>query len=241
MGLAKPRSHDRPEGFMFHVTNRFASALSFVRTAAVLGALAAPVAGCAATLEDETVSSGTSDSALSSGEEQVIEAVSHLRTQASWSGCNDRETSEQSVFNPAPGWVIVENHVVVHSSNNGSRSVSTLAGGLNFVSEIDAQRVYDEAIKLAAEKGDTKVKADLEYKSSEHLQELRKFQTTHNTIVARVSAKAHGSCADRKRVWEEISVFARVRYLGDPDRQTFARSVASQFGLDANALMERTR
>jgi hypothetical protein len=56
------------------------------------------------------------------GDEETVTAISHLSCQASWSGlpkCIPHSASESAIYQPIPGWGIVENEVHVESSNNG--------------------------------------------------------------------------------------------------------------------------
>ena len=103
---------------------------------------------------------------------QEITAISHLRVTASWSGTSARSESQNAVYNPPPGWVIIETETIKHSSNNGSRSVSTLAGGLNLVSKEILDSVYDSAIDFAYKQGDTNIEAKLKEKQEQHINHI---------------------------------------------------------------------
>lgn len=43
------------------------------------------------------------------------------------------------------------------------------------------------------------------------LEEAPSFQSTHQTVLLRVNAEPHGSCADRKRGWSEVAVEVFVK------------------------------
>jgi len=161
-----------------------------------------------------------------------VTAISRLRVIANWDGLNARSESSTAVYNPPPGFVIIGNQVEVHSSNNGGREVSTLAGGLNLVIESDLNEVYDSAIDFAGAKNDDSLKARLEDKKALHVSELRRYSTNQNTIVATVKARAHGSFVDRKRGWEEISVIATLIRLGAPGKQDTSASLEEEFSIN---------
>lgn len=72
----------------------------------------------------------------------------------------------------------------------------------------------------------------LQQQYARQLEEIQKYQATHNTLHATVRASAHGNeIFDRKRGWEEISVRARVRCLGSPNVQLYKQTIAKQIGM----------
>ncbi|MCC5610489.1 hypothetical protein LC612_28000 [Nostoc sp. CHAB 5834] len=142
------------------------------------------------------------------------EVISRLRVVASWRGRRPRDNSLSAVYTAPPGFVILSVQTVVHSSNNGSRSVSVLGSNLSLITETDITEVYNQFINVAVSKNDQQLKGNLEQKMNSHINELRKYQSTHNVIEAIVKASTHGNIFDRKRGWEEISVFAELMYLG---------------------------
>jgi hypothetical protein len=139
---------------------------------------------------------------------------------------------------PPAGWAIVDHQVVVHSSNNGTREVSTIAGGSNFISEVDLHQAYDQLEHIAGEysEGDpsqaSKFSADLSKKYSAQLKEVRKFSASNNTLQAIVRAWVHGHrYIDEQRGWEEIDVVARLRCVGVPSPEVLAQQIAKQIGM----------
>jgi hypothetical protein len=173
------------------------------------------------------------------GREEQVTACSHLSTVGSWEG--PRHNSATCTYNPPPGWVLVDHQVHEHSSNNGSSEVSIIAGGSNFISESDLREIYDSLGRIAGEfnspkTGQISFSGQLENKFNWHLNEVRKFSASHNTLQAIVRASAHGNeIFDRKRGWQEISVIARLRCLGEPDAKTLKAQVASDIGMNIGA------
>ena len=79
-------------------------------------------------------------------EEEWVTAISHLRAQASWNGCSAGYDRQSAVWNPPPGWVVIETDLEVHSRSNGTHAVSTLAEGLELVRSDHLEDQYDSAI-----------------------------------------------------------------------------------------------
>jgi hypothetical protein len=164
---------------------------------------------------------------------EEVTAISHLSVTASWHGLHGSDESATAIYNPPAGWVIVDNRVEIESSNNGSRAVSTLAAGLNLATEDQFERVYNAAIKATGNAGDKKGAADLQEELKQRVAELHKYSTNQNTIQATVRASTQGSVADRKRGWEEISVFARILYIGAPSDAALGAEIADAYGVHA--------
>lgn len=167
----------------------------------------------------------------------TVEAISHLRVTAGWD--NRRliptpETKNQtSIYNPPPGFAVLSTRTIVHQSNNGSRSVSVMAEGLNLVTEENLTEVYDAAIGFALRLGKLDLKGNLEDKKNNNLSALRHFQTNRNTIHATVTAAGHGIPGhDQKRGWDEISVMADLLYIGSPNKSDIAAAIEEEFGID---------
>lgn len=169
------------------------------------------------------------------GAEQEVLACDRLRAQARWRDgpprCRPGADTQSCTYNPPPGWVLVSHRVVVHSSSNGSRSVSTLGEGLNFMSEVEMRDAYRSVLDAAARKGDKGAQLKIKDQYDSHAADVRRFRTNRNTLQAVASARSHGDCFDRKGGWEDISVWARVRYLGQPTRPALERELREQFGL----------
>lgn len=199
--------------------------------------LIGPLAGCSVPTDslndefgvDESVESA--DDQLTIGSEEIVRACDHLSVIASWEGCNAPEKTATCVYNPPPGWVLVDHSVTVWSSSNGWFEASTLAGGLDLLSVQNASSAYDAAISIAAGYNNKTAVANLTSQQKSHVSQLKIYQTNKNTLSATVHAKPHGWCFDRKRGWEEVSVDARIRYLGAPDQCDLAHTLAIQYKL----------
>lgn len=167
------------------------------------------------------------------GDVEKVEAISHLRVTASWNGTHpETNKRENAIYTPPPGWVIKETEVIVHSSSNGSRSVSIIGGGLNLVTEELLDSVYDEALEVAGRNNDKNLEGKLKEKRDFHSKEILKYSSNMNVIQAEVSASAHGSAVDRKRGWDEISVMADIMFLCPNDRGSLEKSIEHEFGIE---------
>lgn len=166
------------------------------------------------------------------GDEQNVTAISNLRAQASWDGCSAGSDQNTATYNPPPGWVIVEYKTITHSQSNGSSSVSVIEQDLNFVTKTKWSTSYDELIDMAASRNNDELKAKLQQKKSEYENFYHSVQSNKNTIYAKVKAKAHGSCLDRKRGWSEISVTTKLRYVGtSQDLNQIIEQLKEQYNL----------
>lgn len=151
------------------------------------------------------------------GETMTVTAVSNLSCTARWDGdCN-----EDAQWNPEPGWAIREARTHVHSSNNGNRSVSVIAGGSNFISERELQSAFDSANEYAASlPGQTgqqqNYSASLRSAFDRYLSQYRSTSATNNTVDARISAQGSGNIFNQTRGWETISVETDLVCVGAP-------------------------
>ncbi len=153
-------------------------------------------------------------------EEREFELINRLRVEANW---DEGEKQQTAVANPAKGWVILETIVHVHTSNGGSRTISTIAGGLELETFESYKSHYDDLLNMIGkyDKNDgkaTEVKAKLELLKKQHTESYLKYSSNMNTVKATVSAKSGGNFVDRKRGWEEISVVCRCMYIGLLDK-----------------------
>jgi len=146
------------------------------------------------------------------GQERTFRLIDRLRAQANWNG-RDVQTARA---NPPPGWVIAETEVHVHSSSNGSRSVSTLASDSWALSLNEIKMHYDDKIEAAASDGKQSVVVMLRRAKDEHVAMFHAHYTSHNLVEATVTARGAGTFFDQKRGWDEISVDAKCIYLGIP-------------------------
>ena len=164
-------------------------------------------------------------------ESQVVTAISHLRANASWDGWSPGEDIQVAIYSPPPGWVVLETQTIIHSSNNGSRSISTLAGGLNLVTETIIDSVYKDAIDASGKYKDKSIEGNLKAERDSRKKEVINFQSNKNVIQAKAQAKAHGSFADRKRGWEELSVNAKIIYIGEPSQDALVQEIERAYGI----------
>ncbi len=166
------------------------------------------------------------------GQEEWVTACDKLRVIAPWVGVSAPTRQETCVYNPPPGWVILEHKVTVHSSNNGSRSVQTLAGGSRLLTESALKQAYDAVIDLAMSADNHDAASKLREQYAQHSYERNLYEASDNTLVAKVSAKPHGWFLDRKRGWEEISVRVRLRYVGAPGwQEQLLAQLKAEYGL----------
>lgn len=171
-------------------------------------------------------------SLVQAGDEEWVVACAHLSVLATWEGCRKPEKSNRCVYNPPPGWAIVEHQVEELSGNNGWSSVNTIAGGSEFISETDLVAAYDQAIELAVRSGKRDVEARIRQRYDQHLSDYRRYRATNNTLEAIVTAKPHGWCPfDKKRGWMSIRVKARLRYLGTGSKSELIQALKREFAL----------
>jgi hypothetical protein len=177
------------------------------------------------------------------GSEETVTACHRLSTLATWEG--REENSATCVWNPLPGWGIVQHEVVVLNTNNGTVEVNTLAGGSRFASELQLQQAYDLAGRLAVQGTnpqtgqDQSFRGEWESRGRQHLQELRRFEASHNTLQVIVRAWAHGNrYTDRRRGWQEVSVRVRTRCIAPPptNQQAMLAAVLSTAGIETRGI-----
>ena len=165
------------------------------------------------------------------GEEKRVTAISHLSVTASWSGLTANSDESNAIYNPPSGWVILETETAIHSSSNGSREVSVIAGGLDLIAEENINQVYDAASNYAVQEGNYHFKAQIDEKRGYHREQLQRYKSNTNTVMAQVRASAHGSPIDRMRGWEEISVYAQIIYLGNSNLSSVHKALEEEFGI----------
>lgn len=172
-------------------------------------------------------------SAQKIGEEREVTAISHLGANASWDGCSAKSDENTAIYNPPPGWAIVEYNTVTHSQSNGSSSVSVIGKDINFVSLTEWTKSFDDLIDLAAKINNQEAKANLQQKKSEYEKFYTHIKSNMNTIQAIAKAKAHGTCYDRKRGWSEISVIAKLVFIGtDSDLKREIADLKTKYSLE---------
>ncbi|WP_157442872.1 hypothetical protein [Deinococcus misasensis] len=159
----------------------------------------------------------------------TVRAIDHLAVTAT---SGNRNPTGAANYNPPAGYAILSTNTLVWSSNSGSRSVSTLAAGSTFVSNLQVQNSYNLAMNVyrdleakAVIKGiplfdiTSKFKAGLDQKYSSFSNIAQSYAASHNTINATVSASYRGfPCYCRG--WEDISVDATLIYVGTQQHVT---------------------
>lgn len=160
-----------------------------------------------------------------------VTAISHLSVVSSWHGFSGGTESSSAIYNPPPGWVILDTDVVVESSNSGWQSTSTLAGGLRLATEDQFTRVYNAAITAAGKEGKKDAAGKLREELQQRVGDLHKYSTNRNTIESTVSASTQGSFLDRMRGWEQISVTARIYYIGAPSDDALVAELEVAYGI----------
>lgn len=165
------------------------------------------------------------------GDTMWVTACDHTSVTANWSGCNRPIVQNTCTYNPPPGWVILDNHVTVWSSNNGWRTNQTLAGGLNLATQTTLQNAYNSAINLAGQYQNQAIAAELTNQYTQNENSRLTFQASHNTAKLTVTAQAHGNCFDRKRGWEEDSLEVKLLYIGTNNLDTLLNELRDQYGL----------
>jgi hypothetical protein len=172
-------------------------------------------------------------------ETMTVTAISRLAANASWSGFSAGKDSKSAIYNPPPGWVILQTQTEVHSSNNGSRSVSVIGEDLDLVQEELLEQVYKEAIAASGKYKDKSIAGNLKKELEERRNEVRKWKSNKNTVSALVTCAAHGSALDRKRGWEEISVIATLIYIGENSRLPLITEIEQAYKIDVDSMVPR--
>jgi hypothetical protein len=135
---------------------------------------------------------------------------------ASWDGAKPKKKAKECVYNPPPGWVLVEHKIARNSDNNGSYSINTLAKGLQLTTLEDLRANYHTLLESEGNWMAYGGKGRIEEREEAHERLLRQYQTNKNTLVVKVSAKAHGDLLNRKRGWMKLRVKANLLCLGSP-------------------------
>ncbi|WP_437745708.1 RICIN domain-containing protein [Sorangium sp. So ce302] len=203
---------------------------------ALLITLAASMAACDAARQADAEATEVAAFAATTpeyGQEEWATACDHLKVTAVWSGLCEHKTKENTcTYNPPPGWVIVETKTEKFNDNHGSFVPKTLAGGSRLILESELTEAYDTAIDLAVKWRNFDAEAKLRERYNQHSSERQFYEASHNTFVGTVSATPWGSCADRKGAWIDVSVYARLRYIGEPGKKhQLLYQLEDKFGL----------
>lgn len=164
----------------------------------------------------------------------VIQQVqgAHVSGQANWTGwCDSNSYRDTALYNPPPGWVVLDSRLVVTNNNNGSATMSVVAAGLNFASEKVINEAYRAEMKAAASDGKRKLSARLNEARKRHLQELISVKTNRNTVSVSGSASSHGSCVDRKGGSIDAYALMTIKYIGENSVDRVRREIRDRFSL----------
>lgn len=157
-----------------------------------------------------------------------------ISVTASWTGfpqCVPHYEERSAIYQPPEGWGILEQRTNVRSSNNGGRAVSIIAGGGKFITVSDLDFSYALAIDIAIKAMKVDVAANLKQQYAEHRSSVESWEANKNTIHARAWAKAHGSCVDQKRGWEDIGVDGHLVFIGTTNAGDLIQNLLEDNGL----------
>jgi hypothetical protein len=174
-------------------------------------------AGCASAFAQEC---------LPRHEEWVI-ACSNLSTTAQW----NEDSENECLYNPPPGFVIVEAVQDVLSSNNGSSEVDVVAAGSEFATERDFESARSALLQMSGKFEGKDYSALIDSRVNAAKRSSVQFRSTNNAVHATVSASGSGNWWDRKRGWQAINVRARLRCLGVPDVSLLTEQFAMEVGM----------
>jgi len=217
LGSTTSRAQDNPIASLQKATDPFAS-VKQLQTA--LGSEFAPVVGPLSDVAHYyaiTVGSPASlPTAPRIGEEKVVTAIV-ASCNANWSGfCNKDRCSDNPVFTAPKGWVLMNFTYAERTNNNGSASVSQIAGGTDLVLEKSIDEAYDGEIQAAIRNGDKDREAKARNLRELHKKAVNSVRTNMGTIAASISAEAHGVCPGNAKGGSiGIEVYATLVYLGD--------------------------
>ncbi len=135
--------------------------------------------------------------------------------EASWSGLSGDSESASCIANPPMGYLLWDiDQPPAVSSNNGTYTISRLVNGLEFRYQEEVEDAYKEALDVASKIADEKQKVAVEARINSdwnrHRRIVQNVQTNKDTVRVDVSARTHGSAFDRKRGWEEVTVYLLV-------------------------------
>lgn len=172
------------------------------------------------------------------GDTMWVIACDHTSVTANWgSKCTRPIEHNSCTYSPPPGWVMLESHVTVWSSNNGWRANQTLAGGLNLASQSTLQNAYNSATNLALSYQNQAIAAQLSDQYTQNEDYRVTHQSSHNVAILDVYAQAHGTClVDKKRGWEEDSLEVKLLYIGSNNFDTLLNGLRDEYGLWAPIL-----
>lgn len=110
-------------------------------------------------------------------------------------GNRDGWRSNESVYSPQPGWVVDGPGKVSFSSRYGHTDYSTLTTRRNwsYLTTKDVTNEYSAMINLAAKYKKLDIKGKLQAEEREYSGYTSRAQTSHASIIAKVSAKGQGT------------------------------------------------
>jgi hypothetical protein len=161
------------------------------------------------------------------GERTRVLACTHLEVTAQW----DEDIEGDCLYNPPPGYAIIDAETDEYSANNGSSSVSVIAGDSTFATEGTYENARSFALSIAAQKGQDKYNGTIDQAITNYSSSARSFNSSHNAVYARVSASGSGEFFDRRRGWEKINVYANLMCVGSPDAKELAQEILKIAGV----------
>jgi len=174
------------------------------------------------------------------GDHVTVTAISHLGCEANWAGfpqCTPGSGNGSAIYQPIPGWGILQTKVITHTSVNASQAVSVIAAGGHFISRVDIDMAYSLVIDIAYKEGKDDVALNLKQQWSKHVREVYEWESNKNTIQAVVHCEAHGDCANQMGGSINISVEADLIYIGEPNAGILIRTLLEDNDLEkSNAL-----
>lgn len=143
------------------------------------------------------------------------------------------------LYNPPPGWIIVDYELREKSENNGTVTVSLVGKDSRFMSLQQVNDLYNSLLDIAASYRSfnpdlaNSFSATLKDKYKWHYQTILQVQSSHNTLYVTAEAESHGAgpiFADARRGWASADVYAVIRYVGSQEFD----------GLDAMSMIARS-
>mmetsp|Transcript_4943 Transcript_4943/g.10459 ORF Transcript_4943/g.10459 Transcript_4943/m.10459 type:complete len:414 (-) Transcript_4943:358-1599(-) len=176
--------------------------------------------------------------------------VCDIRAQASWNGCSATSDEESCVYSPNPGWVISNYELQIQSQSNGGQSESYTGAPIQVATSSNVAAAYEDLIDFAGkydesvsrygleEKYGKNLEGRLETMFREHQSSASRFSSSRAALLVKATARAHGSCFDRKRGWSDIAYKVEETYLGPSDKVQLQDIILQEFGITRSAFEE---
>jgi hypothetical protein len=114
--------------------------------------------------------------------------VCHLRLRCSNTGSDNGE----SVYQPDPGWVIIDVKPVAQGFGQKKYETSYIQPRSQLASSSFVQSRFGEAVNAASQKGLTQVAADIGYEQNRALSRIRQLESSHKALVLSGSVAGEG-------------------------------------------------